>query len=51
VVIRFGDHVQHRPALRGQPECGSAHVSAVISSHHWQYQSCPTSTRSFGCQQ
>ena len=51
VVIRFGDHVQYCPALWGQPELGRAHASAVISSHHWQYQSCPTRTRSLGCQQ
>src|SRR5665811_2335007 len=51
MVIRFSDHVQYRPALRSQPEGGRAHVSARISSHHWQYQSCPTRTRSFGCQQ
>jgi hypothetical protein len=51
VVLCFGDHVQYRPALRSQPERGCAHASARISSHHWQYQSCPTRTRSFGCQQ
>lgn len=51
MAIRFSDHVQYCPALRSQPERGRAHASARISSHHWQYQSCPTRTRSFGCQQ
>jgi hypothetical protein len=51
VILRHGDHVQDRPALRSQPEVERAHASARISSHHWQYQSWPTRTRSFGCQQ
>jgi hypothetical protein len=51
VVLRFSDHVQHRPTLRGQSQRGRAHASAGISSHHWHHQSCPARTRSLGCQQ
>jgi hypothetical protein len=51
VVLRLRNHLEYRPTLRSQPEYRRAHAPAAISSHHWQYQSCPTRMRSFGCQQ